>query len=104
MARRKDPRKQVMDGLHRLAFESAAEQLQIIPDENGCNTIALSGLDLFHITELRQVKGGGVEVKFYDRVKAMEKLYDLAKEEDGTLLRALQQGAQVWEEQTHAGD
>lgn len=99
MARQKDPRKKVMEGLSRLAFESAAERLLIEQDGAGSNTLALTGLDPFHISELRQVKGGGVEIKFYDRVRAMEKLYELCQYDDGELLGALRSGAKVWEEE-----
>ena len=37
----------------------------------------ISGLDLFNVSEIRRVKGGGVEVKLFDRQKALEKLLEL---------------------------
>ncbi len=34
----------------------------------------LPTLDLFNISEIKRVKGGGMEIKFFDRLKALEKL------------------------------
>ena len=34
-------------------------------------------LDLFNVSEIRRIKGGGVEIKIFDRLKALEKLYEL---------------------------
>lgn len=31
-------------------------------------------MDLFNISEIKRVKGGGMEIKFFDRIKALEKL------------------------------
>ena len=38
----------------------------------------IASLDLFNVSEIKKVKGGGVEVKFFDRQKAIEKIYDYA--------------------------
>ena len=55
----------VSAGLKRLAFGSCSDA-EII-----------ERLDLFNVSEIKRVKGGGVEVKFFDRMKAMEKLFEL---------------------------
>ena len=34
-------------------------------------------LDLFNVSEIKRVKGGGVEVRLFDRLKALEKLAEL---------------------------
>ena len=38
----------------------------------------ISKLDLFNVSEIKRVKGGGVEVKLFDRLKALEKLFELS--------------------------
>ena len=42
----------------------------------------LMKLDLFNVSELKRVKGGGVEVKFFDRQKALEKMMEYAGSAD----------------------
>ena len=37
----------------------------------------LAESDLFNVSEIKRVKGGGVEIKFFDRQKALEKLEEL---------------------------
>ncbi|WP_312643397.1 terminase small subunit [Hydrogenoanaerobacterium sp.] len=76
---------QVKAGLHRLAFGSIADAVKLLFFEDAPTTDELTELDLFHIAELKRGKNG-VEVKFFDRFKAMELLAGLAedksKEED----------------------
>ena len=38
-----------------------------------------------NVSEIKRVKGGGVEVKLFDRLKALEKLYDIANSSDSQL-------------------
>ena len=38
----------------------------------------MSGLERFNVSEIKKVKGGGVEVKFFDRQKAIEKMFEFA--------------------------
>ena len=37
----------------------------------------LAKADLFNVSEIKRIKGGGVEIKFFDRQKALERLSDL---------------------------
>ena len=37
----------------------------------------LSAADLYNVSEIKRVKGGGVEIKFYDRQRALERLAEL---------------------------
>ena len=36
-------------------------------------------LDLFNVAEIKRPKGGGLEIKFFDRIKALEKLGDISE-------------------------
>ena len=37
----------------------------------------LVSADLFNVSEIKRVKGGGVEIKFFDRQRALERLAEL---------------------------
>lgn len=65
-------------GLERLAFgriNDAAELVFSCDEEGGFSRY--DGADLFMVSEMKKVKGGGVEVKFFDRLKAIEQLIEL---------------------------
>ena len=40
----------------------------------------LARMDLFNVSSIKRVKGGGVEGQFFDRQKALERLYEYARE------------------------
>ena len=66
----------VKTGLSRLAFGSINEAAALVfADEVSRDEILKA--DLFNVSELKRVKGGGVEMKFFDRQKALEKLVEL---------------------------
>jgi hypothetical protein len=41
----------------------------------------LKKLNLFNVSEIKRTKGGAVEIKIFDRQKALEKLYELYENE-----------------------
>lgn len=69
----------VKTGLSRLAFGSVNEAAALVFDENITRDEILKA-DLFNVAELKRVKGGGVEMKFFDRQRALEKLVELDPE------------------------
>jgi hypothetical protein len=69
----------VTTGLERLAFGSFNDAVSLCSDDFP-SPHQLSQLDLFSISEIKKVKGGGIEIKFADRLKAMEKLLICEKE------------------------
>lgn len=88
----------VKSGLSRLAFGQVNDAAALVFAEQP-DAQQIANADLFNVSELKRVKGGGVEVKFFDRQKALEKLYELdgelrgqAKAED--FMKAICQGAQ----------
>ena len=53
-------------------------------------------LDLFNISEIKRKKGGDVEIKFFDRLKALEHLSEMSEGTetgDTSLYSAIQKGA-----------
>ncbi len=69
----------VKTGLSRLAFGSINDAAALLFAEEPTREQVLSA-DLFNVAEIKKVKGGGVEMKFYDRQKALEKLVELDPE------------------------
>ncbi|MBQ8965945.1 terminase small subunit [Ruminococcus sp.] len=69
----------VKTGLSRLAFGSINEAAALVFAEELKAEDVLKA-DLFNVAEIKRVKGGGVEMKFFDRQKALEKLVELDPE------------------------
>ncbi|MBR4282348.1 MAG: terminase small subunit [Clostridia bacterium] len=70
-------------GLRRLAFSSISDALRLIFAEEPLSPNDLEGLDLFMVSEIKRPKGGGMEIKFFDRIKALEKLSEIDNISDG---------------------
>ena len=68
---------EVKAGLHRIAFASSADAIRLLVCDDYEN-LDIEDLDLFNISEIKRPKGGGLEIKFFDRVKALEKLGELS--------------------------
>lgn len=66
----------VISGLKRLAFGSCADAVYLVFADELPPQHVISKLDLFNVSEIKRVKGGGVEVKLFDRQKALEKLFE----------------------------
>lgn len=70
-----DTHRLVRTGLHRLAFGNVSDAVKLISDD--ASALNVDTLDLFNVSEIKKVKGGGVEIKFFDRLDALEKLLEL---------------------------
>lgn len=66
----------VISGLKRLAFGSCTDAVYLVFADELPPSHVISNLDLFNVSEIKRVKGGGVEVKLFDRQKALEKLFE----------------------------
>ena len=59
----------------------------------------LSKLDLFNVAEIKRQKGGTVEIKFFDRLKALEKLAEIGEDDrtqkTATLYSAIENSAKA---------
>ena len=65
---------EVASGYRQLAFGSVADAMKLIYSEECPDKYELEGLDLFNVSEIKKPKGGGIEIKFFDRLKALEHL------------------------------
>lgn len=67
----------VSAGLKRLAFGNCTDAVYLVFADELPPPDVIERLDLFNVSEIKRVKGGGVEVKLFDRLKALEKLFEL---------------------------
>ncbi len=71
--RLKDLKFMALQGYERLAFGGVADCIQLLyMDKPDLQT--LDGMDLYMISEIKRPKDGAMEIKFFDRLKALEKL------------------------------
>lgn len=87
-------------GLKRLALAPVNDCVRLL--QNPDSPKLAEQLDLFHVAELK-LKDGACEIKFFDRYKALEKLCELAENQDSgndaaDFYKALKQSADAMEE------
>lgn len=69
-------------GYMRLAFGCVSDAVSLLfADEGEITAEKIEKLDLFNVSEIKKQKGGGIEIKFFDRLKALEKLSSLSEKE-----------------------
>ena len=87
------------EGFRRLAFGSIGDAVRLLYAEPGelCPK-ELEKLDLFPVSEMKRGKDGQLELKFYDRLKALQCLSqeEGTEEETPPLYDALWQSAQAF--------
>ena len=71
----------VSAGLERLAFGSCADAVKLILSANQDTSPDIDSLDLFNVAEIKFNCGKGMEIKFFDRLKALERLSELSADE-----------------------
>ena len=88
---------EVRAGVRRLAFGPSADAVKLIFAENTPGDEVIERMDLFNVADIKRPKGGGVEIKFFDRLKALELLMKIdggqKSDAGGGFLAALSAGA-----------
>lgn len=64
---------EVEAGFRRLAFGSSADAVKLLFADDLTDE-QIESLDLFNVSDIKKPKGGGIEIKFFDRLKALEML------------------------------
>ncbi len=83
-------------GYQRLAFGNIADAVSLLFMENPPSE-QLKDMDLFSVSEIKKPKDGAMEIKFFDRLKALEKFEILSLSSSGDknpLYEALNKGAE----------
>lgn len=63
-------------GYEKLAFGSISDAIKLIYSDN-ISLDAICRMDLFNVAEIKKPRDGMLEIKFFDRFKALEKLQQL---------------------------
>lgn len=85
-------------GYERLAFGSIADCVQLLYMDKP-TLQDLEGMDLFMISEIKRPKDGAMEIKFFDRIKALEKLSEAqqnSQENSLPFYKALENSAEIF--------
>lgn len=89
---------QAESGLRKLAFGSTADAFKLLFASEEMTAEDIEKLDLFNVSDIKRSKGGGLEIKFFDRLKALERLAELNGSGGGTqsgFVDALLEGARL---------
>ena len=79
----KNAKEKVERGLMKLAFGDISDAVSLLYLSDKEALERLPKLKLFNVSEIKRPKGGGMEIKFFDRIKACEKLAEQATEKSG---------------------
>lgn len=80
----------------RLAFGSIADAVSLLYMDSPTKE-QLRNMDLYPVSEIKKLKDGAMEIKFFDRLKSLEKLATESENENescNSLIEALNKGAQ----------
>lgn len=75
-SQRKATTSDIAAGYYRLAFGCVSDAVNLIFCEDNLPT-DFDKLDLFNVADIKRQKNGCIEIKFFDRIKALEKLENL---------------------------
>ncbi len=74
--------KEVISGYRQLAFSQATDAFRLLFKDEAPDESELESMNLLNISEIKRPKNGGIEIKFFDRLKALEKLEEMSTASD----------------------
>lgn len=93
---RRTEQQNISAGYYRLAFGCISDSIKLLFSEE-IDPEQIEQMDLFNISEIKKKKGGDIEIKFFDRLKALEKLQNLNEEceqaKENSFYSAIEKGA-----------
>ena len=86
-------KKRVLLGYERLAFGSTTDAFRLLMSDT---ELDVDRLDLYNVSEIKKPKDGAMEIKFFDRLKALEYLGTASTDasQAGSLYEALNRCAE----------
>lgn len=80
-------RQEIVSGYRQLSFGSASDAFRLLFLDEPPSSKELEEMNLLNISEIKRPKSGGIEIKFFDRLKALEKLEEISSltQSDGAL-------------------
>lgn len=103
----KSDRNNIANGYKKLAFGCNNDAIELLFTEEITGK-RLKQLDLFNISEIKKKNDGGIEIKFFDRIEALEKLSELCSSQSdeslsGNLYSAIAASAEAIKKADEAG-
>lgn len=93
---REATQKDITIGYQRLAFGCISDAVCLLFSDE-VSREEIEKMDLFNVSEIKRKKGGDIEIKFFDRLKALEKLAEYgnvhSETEECSLYSAIEKGA-----------
>ena len=91
--------KDIAIGYQRLAFGCISDAVCLLFSDE-VSREEIEKMDLFNVSEIKRKKGGDIEIKFFDRLKALEKLSELgsvnaSSDDEDSLFSAIEKGAKA---------
>lgn len=96
--------KDIAFGFTRLAFGCVSDAVSLLFKEEVTDS-DLEKMDLFNVSEIKRKKNGEMEIKFFDRLKALEKLADItdmsSSDENNSIFHAIAKGAAALRDESY---
>lgn len=102
MARPANVQRKILRGYGKLAFGGISDAVRLMFCEEA-NAEDIQQMDLFNVAEIKRPKGGGMEIKFVDRLKALQCMEQMSGEKEtgqGTFYQALEKSVQAFEHES----
>lgn len=96
----KETEEKIIGGYEKIAFGSISDPVRLLfCDEISPRT--LKNMDLFSVAEIKRPKGGGMEIKFFDRIKALQCMesFSTGSSSPQSFREALEEGAKALKEE-----
>ena len=97
---RKNESHTLCQGYYRLAFGCISDAVRLLFTEE-LTEKDIGQMNLFNVSEIKRKKGGDIEIKFFDRLKALDRLSEiiLSDEEksENSIFSAIEKGAKALE-------
>lgn len=91
-------REDIEKGYEKIAFGSIGDAVKLLFMEE-LKPKEAKKLDLFTVAEIKKPKGGGMEIKFFDRIKALQCLENISRQDSSpsSFYEAILKGAEAIE-------
>ncbi len=97
---------EICAGYRRLAFGSITDALRLMTQQDTLTAEDLEQMDFFNVSDIKCPKSGGLEIKFFDRLKALDRLTEMSGKREGqgfqSFFHALDKSASALEKQANA--
>ncbi|MDR0883688.1 MAG: terminase small subunit [Oscillospiraceae bacterium] len=77
---------ELLAGVRRLAFGSVTDAVRLVLGTEVPSAAEIERMDLFNVSEIKRPREGALEIKFFDRLKALELLSTLRTADDAGAL------------------